>query len=67
MTTRAQVVTAYNNFRSTYDGLLNTAIDVLNPDKQTTPQIIKLLTDSAAKLDALAADTLAQAQALGVG
>ncbi len=67
MTTRVQVVTAYNNFRSTYDGLLNTAIDVLNPDKQTTPQIIKLLNDSAAKLDALAADTLAQAQALGVG
>lgn len=66
MTTRAQVVTSYNSFLATYDGLLNTAIDVLNPDKQKTPQIIALLNDTRNKIDALAQDTLAKAQALGV-
>lgn len=66
MTTRAQLVTAYNNFTSTYDGLLNTAIDVLNPKKETTSQIIFIMNDARNKLDALTADTIEKLQALGV-
>lgn len=66
MTTRAQVVTAYNNFTATYDGLLNTAIDKLNPDKVTTPQIIAVMNEARNKLDTLANDTIARLQALGV-
>lgn len=67
MTTRAQVQTAYTNWQTQMDGLLNTAIDVLNPSKTTTPQIIKLISDTRTKMDAIFADALAQAQALGVG
>lgn len=66
MTTRAQLVTSYNNFTATYDSLLNTAIDVLNPDKERTQQIITLMNDTRNKIDALAQDTLAKAQALGI-
>ena len=66
MTTRAQVVTAYNNFTANFDSLLNTAIDGLNPDKKTTPQIIAIANDARAKIDALAQDVFAKLQALGV-
>lgn len=66
MTTRAQLVTSYQSFLTTYDGLLNTAIDVLNPDKARTPQIIAIMIETRNKIDALAQDTLARAQALGV-
>lgn len=66
MTTRAQVVTAYNNFTATYDGLLNTAIDKLNPDKVTTPQIIAVMNEARNKLDFLANDTVTKLQDLGV-
>lgn len=67
MTTRAQVQTAYTAFQVQLDGLLNTAIDVLNPNKTTTPQIIALINDTRAKMDKLWADATAAAQALGVG
>jgi hypothetical protein len=66
MTTRAQLVTAYNNFLATYDSLLNTAIDGLNPNNVTTTQIIALMNDTRVRIDALAQDTLAKVQALGV-
>ena len=67
MTTRAQVVTAYANWQTQMDGLLNTAIDVLNPSKATTPQIIALINNTRTEMDAIFAAALAQAQALGVG
>lgn len=67
MTTRAQVQTAYIAWQTAMDGLLNTAIDVLSPNKTTTPQIVALIDDTRAKMDAIFADALTQAQNLGVG
>jgi hypothetical protein len=67
MTTRTQVQTAYIAWQSAMDGLLNTAIDGLNPSKATTPQIIAIIADTRAKMDAIHADALARVQALGVG
>lgn len=66
MTTRAQVQTAYMNWQAQMDGLLNTAINVLDPDKHTTSQIITLISQTRAQMDAIFAAALAQAQILGV-
>lgn len=66
MTTVAQVQTAYQNFQTQLDGLLNTAVDKLNPDKATTPQIIAIINTARTQLDLLATTALASAQALGV-
>ena len=66
MTTRAQVQTAYLNFQAQFDSLLNTAIDGLNPNKTTTPQIIAIANDARAKIDAVFVDAAAKLQALGV-
>ncbi len=66
MTTLAQVQTAATALDVALDGLLNTAIDVLNPNKATTPQIIALINDTRTKFDALVADTKTKAQVLGV-
>ncbi len=66
MTTIAQCTTAYNNLQTNLDGLLNTAIDKLNPDKANTPQIIRLINDTETQLTTLFTVTVARAQALGV-
>lgn len=66
MTTLAQVQTAATNLDTQLDGLLNTAIDGLNPNKVTTPQIIALINQTKGIFDQLMADTKAKAQALGV-
>ncbi len=66
MTTIAQCTTDYNQLQADLSGLLNTAIDKLNPDKTNTPQIIALINDTQTKLAALFTATAAQASALGV-
>lgn len=66
MTTLAQVQTAVNNLDSNLDSLLNTAIDGLNPDKATTPQIIAIIVNTRVRLDQMVADAKTQLQALGV-
>ena len=66
MTTLAQVNTAAIALDAALDGLLNTAIDGLNPDKVTTSQIIALINDTRNKFDSLVNDTKTKAQALGV-
>ncbi len=66
MTTIAQCTTAYNTLQTNLTGLLNTAIDVLNPDKKNTPQIIALINDTQNQLTILFNATVVRAQALGV-
>ena len=66
MTTIAQCTTDYNQLQADLSGLLNTAIDGLNPNKATTPQIIALINSTQSQLTALFTATVAQAQALGV-
>jgi len=66
MTTLAQVQTAVVNLNGQMDGLLNTAIDGLNPNKVTTPKIIALLTSTQTQVNAVLNDAIAKAQALGV-
>lgn len=66
MTTLAQCTADYNQLQTDLSGLLNTAIDKLNPDKASTPQIIALIGSTQAQLATLFTATAAQAQALGV-
>lgn len=66
MTTLAQCTADYNTLQADLSGLLNTAIDKLNPDKAAAPQIIALINNTQTQLTALFTVTAAQAQALGV-
>ncbi len=66
MTTIAQCTTAYNNLQTNLSGLLNTAIDGLNPDKAKTKPTIDLINDTQNQLTTLFTATVAKAQALGV-
>ena len=66
MTTIAQCTTSYNTLQTNLSGLLNTAIDVLNPNAVNTPQIIALINSTQSQLSTLFNNTVTAAQALGV-
>lgn len=66
MTTLATVVTDYNQLQNDLSSLLNTAIDKLNPDKVTTPQIIALINQVQNELTVTFNNAHTQLQTLGV-